>query len=152
MKIKCRKLALKMNVLFLVCFYIGGVLLFNHWVNYFNKNTITLFQQKGAYFGERALQSKESVAKKEGMVIFPKYLGPGAGNNLIHIDENDKRYMELRHNISQADVNIYLSDIIGMKRILNDLRPDECKKIRYPGNLPGISIVITLPTNLFRVC
>ncbi|XP_060572979.1 polypeptide N-acetylgalactosaminyltransferase 5-like [Ruditapes philippinarum] len=78
------------------------------------------------------------------MVIFPEYLGPGAGNKLIHIDENDKRYMELRDNISQADVNIYLSDIIGIKRLLSDLRPDECKKIRYPGNLPGISIVITL--------
>ncbi|XP_060553604.1 polypeptide N-acetylgalactosaminyltransferase 17-like [Ruditapes philippinarum] len=36
-----------------------------------------------------------------------------------------------------------MSDVIGIKRILPDRRPDACKKIKYPEILPSVSIVIT---------
>ena len=74
-------------------------------------------------------------------ILYPKYIGPGIKNSEIRI-KRDGNYSKLRQASLQSDVNVFLSDVIGFKRILPDWRPEECKVIKYPENMPEISIVI----------
>ena len=82
------------------------------------------------------------------------YLGPGADGKKIKLPNNRKQYDYIRNKSLLHEVNIFNSDMVGLKRILPDQRPEKCKQMLYPRDLPEVSIVIvfreeTIPS-LFR--
>lgn len=72
---------------------------------------------------------------------FPNYVGPGAGNKDVIIQKN-AYYQATRNKSMRNEVNTFMSDVIGMKRILSDSRPEKCRETVYPDKLPEVSIVV----------
>jgi hypothetical protein len=79
---------------------------------------------------------------KKETVQFQNFTGPGANSEIVFIPD-EKNYFQIRENAFKSGVNVFTSDVIGIKRILPGRRPDACKKIKYPENLSSVSIVIT---------
>ncbi|KAL4232686.1 polypeptide N-acetylgalactosaminyltransferase [Mactra antiquata] len=76
--------------------------------------------------------------------LLPRYKGPGADGDMVKTDEDDNNYRFVKNKSLVFSANNFISDMIGIKRIQPDMRPDKCKEILYPDNLPAISIVIIL--------
>ncbi|XP_052799402.1 polypeptide N-acetylgalactosaminyltransferase 13-like [Mya arenaria] len=55
---------------------------------------------------------------------------------------DDMEYIKRRNESLKYGMNIFLSDLIGFRRTLADRRPQTCKVIVYPDNLPTVSIII----------
>ncbi|XP_052799401.1 polypeptide N-acetylgalactosaminyltransferase 6-like [Mya arenaria] len=51
-------------------------------------------------------------------------------------------YIKRRNESLKYGMNIFVSDLIGFRRTLADRRPQTCKMIVYPDNLPTVSIII----------
>lgn len=99
-----------------------------------NSNQIT-----GTYADRKNLKGVK--LNYDNITLFPQYMGPGAYNEKV-TTLNDNSYIDLRNKSLRSDVNTYISDIIGIKRILPDNRPAACKEITYPVNLPPVSVII----------
>lgn len=81
-------------------------------------------------------------SKKNILDVLPKYQGPGADGKPVSIDDSDEDYRLARNKSIIYGANNFISDMIGLKRIQRDMRPDKCKDLLYPSNLPDISVII----------
>ncbi|XP_060562485.1 polypeptide N-acetylgalactosaminyltransferase 13-like [Ruditapes philippinarum] len=84
-----------------------------------------------------------SVKQQEIVTELSTYLGPGADGEQIYLPANREHYEYIRNKSLLHEVNNFNSDLVGLKRILPDQRPEKCKDIQYPSDLPEVSIVIT---------
>ncbi|XP_060572920.1 polypeptide N-acetylgalactosaminyltransferase 13-like [Ruditapes philippinarum] len=84
-----------------------------------------------------------SVKQQEIVTELSTYLGPGADGDQIYLPANREHYEYIRNKSLLHEVNNFNSDLVGLKRILPDQRPEKCKDIQYPSDLPEVSIVIT---------
>ncbi|KAL4226420.1 polypeptide N-acetylgalactosaminyltransferase [Mactra antiquata] len=75
--------------------------------------------------------------------LLPHYLGPGANGDVVAVPKNDDNYTELRQKYLKYQVNNFLTNIVGLKRIQPDRRPEVCKQKIYPSDLPAVSIILT---------
>lgn len=73
----------------------------------------------------------------------PFYIGPGADGGRVKVPQNDENYKTLREKHLKYEVNNFLSEMVGLKRIQPDRRPEVCKTIEYPSDLSPVSIIIT---------
>lgn len=56
------------------------------------------------------------------------------------LSESDKQKIEEHYR--KYDYNALISDIVPVPRILPDYRPEVCRRLKYPPNLPKVSVVI----------
>ncbi|XP_053378355.1 polypeptide N-acetylgalactosaminyltransferase 13-like isoform X2 [Mercenaria mercenaria] len=70
--------------------------------------------------------------------------GPGQNGTRVIFDgllsENDKRLISEHY--KKYDYNAFISDMVPVPRILPDYRPDSCRRLNYPSNLPKVSVII----------
>ncbi|XP_052799403.1 polypeptide N-acetylgalactosaminyltransferase 13-like [Mya arenaria] len=70
--------------------------------------------------------------------------GPGAMGSKVDIGylHDDPDYIKRRNESLKYGMNMFISDLIGLRRTLADRRSQKCKEMVYPGNLPTASIII----------
>ncbi|XP_045176214.2 polypeptide N-acetylgalactosaminyltransferase 13-like [Mercenaria mercenaria] len=96
-------------------------------------------KQLQGYTGTRLPRIRQETEIKR----MPNYFGPGAKGERISIPRDvTKKYESSKNKSLLYGVNNFISDMIGIKRILPDKRPEKCKEIEYPSDLPEVSIVI----------
>ncbi|KAG0420510.1 hypothetical protein HPB47_003447 [Ixodes persulcatus] len=82
---------------------------------------------------------EEDTEELQFMARFRKYWGSrGQG---VYLGGAEKKEADAQ--FSKAGFNVYVSDRIPLNRSLADLRPLPCQALRFPKDLPTVSVVIT---------
>jgi len=83
----------------------------------------------------KCLDNRDSVSRRQGTL--------GFRSDIVLGDvKNDADYLKNKENSTLFGVNMFLSDIIGFRRRLDDIRPEQCKEKSYIKDLPVVSIVV----------
>ncbi|CAG2222975.1 GALNT [Mytilus edulis] len=80
--------------------------------------------------------------------------GLGEGGEPVNISKrllNEKEQEEYKNGWKNNAFNEYLSNRISLDRTLKDQRIEKCKLIKYPENLPDVSVIVTFHNEAWSV-
>ncbi|KAL4225897.1 Ricin-type beta-trefoil [Mactra antiquata] len=85
--------------------------------------------------------NKTSIRKKFDIEEQYRKYGPGENGSAVILPGVNISFPGLAERNKKHDFNTFISDMISLHRKMTDYRPTDCKHIKYPDDLPKITIV-----------